>query len=91
MSQSPVTLSPLWDPYFNPQSDRYGFSHHEASSVMRGGVYQLLGEPVIIVWNNLWHTRVYPKFLDWIVNEIYSYNNKHSLRCNTKGYGSKTR
>jgi hypothetical protein len=28
------------------------------------------------------------KFPDWIDNEIY--NNKHSLRSNTKGYGDKT-
>jgi hypothetical protein len=28
------------------------------------------------------------KFLD--DNEIYTYNNKHSLRSNTKGYGGKT-
>jgi hypothetical protein len=30
------------------------------------------------------------KFPDWINNEIYAYNNKHSLRINTKCYGSKT-
>jgi hypothetical protein len=30
------------------------------------------------------------KSSDWIHNEIYAYNNKHSLRCNTKGYGGKT-
>jgi hypothetical protein len=30
------------------------------------------------------------KFPDWINNEIYAYNNKHSFRSNTKGYGSKT-
>jgi hypothetical protein len=29
------------------------------------------------------------KFLDWVNNEIYIHNNKHSLRSNTKGYGSK--
>jgi hypothetical protein len=27
---------------------------------------------------------------DWVDNEIKSYNNKHSLRSNTKGYGGKT-
>jgi hypothetical protein len=27
------------------------------------------------------------KFPDWLDNEIYAYNNKHSLRSNTKGYG----
>jgi hypothetical protein len=31
-------------------------------------------------------SRVYPKLSD---NEIYAYNNKHSLRSNTKGYSSK--
>jgi hypothetical protein len=31
-------------------------------------------------------TRVYPK----VHNEIYAYNNKQSLRSNTKGYGGKT-
>jgi hypothetical protein len=30
------------------------------------------------------------KFPDWIDNEIYAYNNKHSLRRNTKCYGGKT-
>jgi hypothetical protein len=30
------------------------------------------------------------KFPDWVDNEIYGYNNKHSLRSNTKGYGGKT-
>jgi hypothetical protein len=30
------------------------------------------------------------KFPDWVDNEIYAYNNKHSLRCDTKCYGDKT-
>jgi len=30
-----------------------------------------------------------PKFPDWVCNEIYAYNNKQSLRSNTKGYGGK--
>jgi hypothetical protein len=30
------------------------------------------------------------RFPDWVDNEIYAYNNKHSLRSNTKGYGGKT-
>jgi hypothetical protein len=30
------------------------------------------------------------KFSDSVDNEIYAYNNKHSLRSNTKGYGGKT-
>jgi hypothetical protein len=30
------------------------------------------------------------KFPDWVDNEIYAYNNKHSLRSNKKGYGGKT-
>jgi hypothetical protein len=54
----------------------------------------------------LWHTgsvemwNIFPspedrwgciqKFPDWVDNEIYAYNNKHSLRNNIKGYGSKT-
>jgi hypothetical protein len=29
------------------------------------------------------------KFPDWVDNEIYTYNNKHLLRSNTKGYGGK--
>jgi hypothetical protein len=33
------------------------------------------------------NTWVYP---DWIHNEIYAHNNKHTLRSNTKGYGGKT-
>jgi hypothetical protein len=30
------------------------------------------------------------KFPDWVDNEIYAYNSKHSLRSNAKGYGGKT-
>jgi hypothetical protein len=30
------------------------------------------------------------KFPDWVDNEIYAYNNKQSLRSDTKGYGGKT-
>jgi hypothetical protein len=30
------------------------------------------------------------KFPDWVDNEMYAYNNKHSLRSNTKGYDDKT-
>jgi hypothetical protein len=30
------------------------------------------------------------KFPDWVDNEIHAYNNKHTLRSNTKGYGGKT-
>jgi hypothetical protein len=33
---------------------------------------------------------VYPKVSGLSHNEIYANNNKHSLRSNTKGYGSKT-
>jgi hypothetical protein len=36
------------------------------------------------------HTRVYPKVSGPSHNEIYAYNNKHSLRSNIKGYGGKT-
>jgi hypothetical protein len=37
------------------------------------------------------HVRGYiQKIPDWVDNEIYAYNNKHSLRSNTKGYGGKT-
>jgi hypothetical protein len=31
------------------------------------------------------------KFPDWVDNEMYADNNKHSSRSNTKGYGGKTR
>jgi hypothetical protein len=34
--------------------------------------------------------RCIQKFPDWIDYEIYAYNNKHSLRSNTKCYGDKT-
>jgi hypothetical protein len=34
--------------------------------------------------------RVYPKVSRLSHNETYAYNNKHSLRSNTKGYGGKT-
>jgi hypothetical protein len=30
------------------------------------------------------------KFPDWVDNDIYAYNNEHSLRSNKKGYGGKT-
>jgi hypothetical protein len=30
------------------------------------------------------------KFPDWVDNEMYACNNKHSLRSNTEGYGGKT-
>jgi hypothetical protein len=30
------------------------------------------------------------KFTDWVDNEMHAYNNKHSLRGNTKGNGGKT-
>jgi hypothetical protein len=33
---------------------------------------------------------VYPKVSGLSNNEIYAYNNKHSMRSNTKGYGGKT-
>jgi hypothetical protein len=36
------------------------------------------------------NTKVIQKFPVWVDNEIYAYNNKHSLRSNTKGYGGKT-
>jgi hypothetical protein len=31
--------------------------------------------------------RCIQKFPDWVDNNICAYNSKHSLRCNTKGYG----
>jgi hypothetical protein len=34
--------------------------------------------------------RYIQKFPDWVDNEIYAYNNKNSVRSNTKGYGGKT-
>jgi hypothetical protein len=30
------------------------------------------------------------KFPDWVDKEIYTYNNNHPSRSNTKGYGGKT-
>jgi hypothetical protein len=36
------------------------------------------------------NTRVYPKVSGLSHNEIYAYNNKHSFRSNTKGYGGRT-
>jgi hypothetical protein len=38
--------------------------------------------------NNI--TRVYPKVSGLSHNEVYGYNNKHSLRSNKKGYDGKT-
>jgi len=34
--------------------------------------------------------RCIQKFPDGVDNEIYAYNNKHSFRDKTKGYGGKT-
>jgi hypothetical protein len=34
--------------------------------------------------------RCIQKFPDSVDKEIYAYNNKHSLRSNSKGYGGKT-
>jgi hypothetical protein len=36
------------------------------------------------------NTRVYPKVSGLSHDEIHAYNNKHSLRSNTKGYSGKT-
>jgi hypothetical protein len=41
-------------------------------------------------WLGSVNTRVYPKVSGQSHNEIYTYNNKHSLRSSTRGYGSKT-
>jgi hypothetical protein len=41
-----------------------------------------------VVWNNFVQGCI-QKFPDWVDKEIYTYNNKHSLRTNTKGYGGK--
>jgi len=38
----------------------------------------------------MYHMRVYPKVSRLSHNKIYTYNNKHMLRSNTKGYGDKT-
>jgi len=35
------------------------------------------------------YKRLYPKVSGMSHNEIYTCNNKHSLRSNTKGYGGK--
>jgi hypothetical protein len=43
---------------------------------------------VLDVWNDI--LRVYPKVSGMSHNEIYAYNNKQSLRSNTKGYDCKT-
>jgi hypothetical protein len=44
--------------------------------------------PIQDIVHNIW--RCIEKFPDWVDNEIYAYNNKQSLRSNTKGYGGKT-
>jgi hypothetical protein len=38
----------------------------------------------------MWMRGCVQKFQDWVDNEIYAYNIKHSLRSSTKGYGGKT-
>jgi hypothetical protein len=40
-------------------------------------------------WGTQEHTKVYPKVSGLSRNEIYAYNNKHSLRSNTKDYCGK--
>jgi len=49
------------------------------------GTHQLIC--ILIVCS---YTRVYPKVSGLSHNDIYAYNNNHSLRSNTKGYGSKS-
>jgi hypothetical protein len=47
---------------------------------------------LVVVVTNLYGIRgCIQKFTDWVDNEICAYNNKHSLRSNTKDYGGKTR
>jgi len=36
------------------------------------------------------HTKVYPKFQDWVYNEIYAYLRYYSLRNNKNIYAGKT-
>jgi hypothetical protein len=48
------------------------------------------------IWWNVnedlkWIRAFIQKFPNWVHNKIYAYNNKHSLRSNTKDYGDKTR
>jgi hypothetical protein len=44
-----------------------------------------------LIWNSWKSIRgCIQKFPDWAYNEINAYNNKHSSRTNTKGYGDKT-
>jgi hypothetical protein len=40
--------------------------------------------------DGLLHTRVHPKVSGPSHKEIYAYNNKRSLKSNTKDYGGKT-
>jgi hypothetical protein len=37
------------------------------------------------------YTKCIQNFPDWVNYEIYAYNNKRSLKSNTKGYGGQTR
>jgi hypothetical protein len=46
---------------------------------------------LVVTWSAEYVRGCNQKFPDWIDNEMNNNNkNKHSLRSNTKGYGSKT-
>jgi hypothetical protein len=47
-----------------------------------------MSESLVPPWNFV--QECIHKFADWVDNEIYAYNNKHSLRGKTKGYGGRT-
>jgi hypothetical protein len=59
---------------------------HELCSPVRNAVLHTIDVLRYVIPS---HTRVCPKVSGLSHNEIYAYNNKHSLRSNTKCYGGK--
>jgi hypothetical protein len=68
------SLTNGWDPYNNTRSQSFN------NPAIMAGKYNGVQA----------NTRVYPEVSGLNHNEIQAYNNKHSLRRNTKGYGGKT-
>jgi hypothetical protein len=66
----------------------YTYEQPSVSITARGNVSTYTNQVRLTV--SCFIRRCIQKFPDSIYNEIYAFNNKHSLRRNTKGYGGKT-
>jgi hypothetical protein len=60
------------------------------SSVLTGSLLSDITRVFVFSPLKAWVRECIQKFPDWVDNEIYAYNKKHSLRRNAKGYGGKT-